>query len=275
MLVNPPKKLDNNDLRLIRRSLGLKQSALAEAIGVDQATVSRWENGQNPIDPQVFTRLLVDLNLASGSCGQQLPLQNVAVDDNWPSLIRYYRVTRGLTLDQLAGLLAVDGSTVFRWESGIYRPCLGQQRRLRDLLLKPLDSSAQFARLRQRILRSRGKMSLLIGQLLIVRSLPLTQLDRTHGYDIPDFSNTDEMYEGRLRAWMDARWQAGFFKGDVAKSEAYYRLSDHDARVMLALPVQIEDGRVLTVGFQRSVNPKSLVGTDGEFRIHHCDEMIG
>ncbi len=275
MLVTPQRKLGYNDLRSLRRSLGLKQSALAEAIGVDQATVSRWENGHYPIDPQVFSKLPVKFGLACESREQLFSLQNVAMDDNWPCLIRYYRVTRGLTMDQLAGLLAVDASTVFRWEAGMYRPCLGQQRKLRDLLLKPLESSEQFARLHERILNSRAKMSLLIGQLLISRSLPLKLLNDAHGHNIPVFTNTDEMYEGKLCAWMAARWQAGFFKGDVVKSIGYYQLAENDARVMVALPLPIEDGRVLTVGFHRCVDLKSLARTDGEFRIYHSDEMIG
>lgn len=37
-------------LRILRRYHGLKQSVLAEMIGVDQATISRWENGHQEPD---------------------------------------------------------------------------------------------------------------------------------------------------------------------------------------------------------------------------------
>ncbi|AVM74427.1 helix-turn-helix domain-containing protein [Magnetospirillum gryphiswaldense] len=37
-------------LRVLRRYHGLKQAVLAEMIGVDQATVSRWENGHQEPD---------------------------------------------------------------------------------------------------------------------------------------------------------------------------------------------------------------------------------
>lgn len=36
------------DVKSIRAALGLTQAQLADAVGVDQSTVSNWENGQNP-----------------------------------------------------------------------------------------------------------------------------------------------------------------------------------------------------------------------------------
>ncbi|WP_170413771.1 helix-turn-helix domain-containing protein [Ruegeria atlantica] len=40
-------------LKRIRRSVGFKQSALAELLRVDQTTISRWENGVQTPDPEV------------------------------------------------------------------------------------------------------------------------------------------------------------------------------------------------------------------------------
>ena len=39
------------DVRAIRVSLGLTQAQLGEAVGVDQSTVSNWENGMLPRGP--------------------------------------------------------------------------------------------------------------------------------------------------------------------------------------------------------------------------------
>ena len=50
------------DLRHMRRQYGISQTALADLIGVDQATVSRWERGLENVNPK--RRLeLVDLFL--------------------------------------------------------------------------------------------------------------------------------------------------------------------------------------------------------------------
>ena len=39
------------DVRSIRASLQMSQAELARAIGVDQSTVSNWENGTTPRGP--------------------------------------------------------------------------------------------------------------------------------------------------------------------------------------------------------------------------------
>lgn len=39
------------DVRAIRTHLGLTQAQLGEAVGVDQSTVSNWENGMLPRGP--------------------------------------------------------------------------------------------------------------------------------------------------------------------------------------------------------------------------------
>jgi DNA-binding transcriptional regulator YiaG len=39
------------DVRAIRQTLKLTQAQLAERMGVDQSTVSNWENGSDPRGP--------------------------------------------------------------------------------------------------------------------------------------------------------------------------------------------------------------------------------
>ena len=45
-------------LRTRRRAVGLKQAALSEELGVDQATISRWERGQQRPDKDIEARVL-------------------------------------------------------------------------------------------------------------------------------------------------------------------------------------------------------------------------
>jgi DNA-binding transcriptional regulator YiaG len=59
------------DVRALREKLGLTQVQLAVALGVDQGTVSKWENGGKPRGPA--TILLQ--NLASSSRGRRRPDQ--------------------------------------------------------------------------------------------------------------------------------------------------------------------------------------------------------
>lgn len=47
------------DVKLIRANLGLTQAQLGEAVGVDQSTVSNWENGVTPRGPA--RKLLIGL----------------------------------------------------------------------------------------------------------------------------------------------------------------------------------------------------------------------
>lgn len=48
------------ELRAAREALGLSQRALAERLGVPQATVSRWETGQHPIQHPRILRLALE-----------------------------------------------------------------------------------------------------------------------------------------------------------------------------------------------------------------------
>lgn len=41
----------NLDIKSIRTALDMTQAMLAEEVGVDQSTVSNWENGQLPRGP--------------------------------------------------------------------------------------------------------------------------------------------------------------------------------------------------------------------------------
>ncbi|PWB82727.1 MAG: transcriptional regulator [Methylocystaceae bacterium] len=49
--------MEGRSLRRMRLFYEVKQSYLAEVVGVDQATVSRWERGQSPISPKTWSKI--------------------------------------------------------------------------------------------------------------------------------------------------------------------------------------------------------------------------
>lgn len=53
----PPFPSFGHRLRRQRRALGLKQLALAQELGVDQTSVSRWESGHHTPEPDVQQRV--------------------------------------------------------------------------------------------------------------------------------------------------------------------------------------------------------------------------
>ena len=53
-------ELTGAELRSRREALGLSQVAIAERLGVPQATISRWETGRHPIERGEILRLALD-----------------------------------------------------------------------------------------------------------------------------------------------------------------------------------------------------------------------
>jgi transcriptional regulator with XRE-family HTH domain len=49
--------VDSSEIRRIRKKWGKTQEKLAEAIGVDQSQISRWERGLQPI-PQWVSKIV-------------------------------------------------------------------------------------------------------------------------------------------------------------------------------------------------------------------------
>jgi DNA-binding transcriptional regulator YiaG len=56
------------NVRSLRAALGLTQEQLGKAVGVDQSTVSNWENGASPSGP---ARKLLQSLAASVEAGQE------------------------------------------------------------------------------------------------------------------------------------------------------------------------------------------------------------
>jgi len=56
-----PQKLRGQEIRAMRKALGLNARQLAQELGVREEAVSRWENGRDPIGPasEILLRLAV------------------------------------------------------------------------------------------------------------------------------------------------------------------------------------------------------------------------
>ncbi len=59
-----------------------------------------------------------------------------------PEEIKSLRKNKGLTQEQLATMMQVDSTTIYRWESGIVTPSLVKSAILRDILIKVGDGRA-------------------------------------------------------------------------------------------------------------------------------------
>jgi putative zinc finger/helix-turn-helix YgiT family protein len=51
-LVERPGHLDGREFRFLRKHLELTARKLSDVLNVDHATISKWENGKDPIGPQ-------------------------------------------------------------------------------------------------------------------------------------------------------------------------------------------------------------------------------
>ncbi len=60
--------MEKIDVKSLRTKLELTQEQFGKAVGVDQSTVSNWENGAPPSGP---ARLLLQNLAASGEAGQE------------------------------------------------------------------------------------------------------------------------------------------------------------------------------------------------------------
>lgn len=65
-LLNKPSSLAGNEIRFLRRSLGLKAVELGNSLAVNEQQISRWETGKRPMPPAAdrLLRLLIAVEYA-------------------------------------------------------------------------------------------------------------------------------------------------------------------------------------------------------------------
>ncbi len=69
-LVRQKGRLDGDSIVFLRKSMGLKAAELADVLGVDRVTVSRWENNKQEIEA------FYDFRLRMAAIDRILPVQN-------------------------------------------------------------------------------------------------------------------------------------------------------------------------------------------------------
>jgi len=112
-----------------RVAQGYTQKRLAELIGADATSVSRWERGRDLPSPLFQERLTELIRIASND----VPPPAASASDNadWPSLIKKLRKCRKWSQTHLSEILGVDPTTISRWERGRDTPSLAFQKLLK------------------------------------------------------------------------------------------------------------------------------------------------
>lgn len=277
------RAIAGHDIRTYRRSLGVDQIRFAEILGVNQATISRWESGRTPIDEIRCRRILQRLEL-SGTVEKPLePFGRLDMDGHWPSLIKLYRQARGISQMLLSEFMDVDVTTIYRWESGVVPPGLKEQIRLRDMLLKPLSVNANLPGLKSRITRSVQSVSLAYGYVWIAYSESVRRRYLAMGFDLrsnPSLAPHDTMRSDDSRVihtdWTQERLRAGFWRGEVPISRCSFEIDEHSALKVAAFPIRFEDGLSLTILQSRIVKDGAhRTASGGPISILHADEIVG
>lgn len=123
------------EIKRLRVAHGHTQKSLAELIGADATSVSRWERGRDLPSP-MFQERLAEL-IRSNSTGVLAPSVSTGDDTDWPSLIKRLRKSRKWSQTNLSEILGVDPTTISRWERGRDTPSLAFQKLLKCHTAKP------------------------------------------------------------------------------------------------------------------------------------------
>jgi transcriptional regulator with XRE-family HTH domain len=111
-------------LRFARLSSGVLQEDLAAEIGIDRATLLRYENGQVAEENMRVEALIK----AAIICGRDKYFccspYHIFLAEDAGRQIKQYRKRAGLTQKQLAAACGVALNTVKRWESNEHKPPL-------------------------------------------------------------------------------------------------------------------------------------------------------
>ena len=117
-MTSPIRKLIGSRLRTYRVNRGLTQGDVAEAIGCDITTVSRYERGENAPDGEQLVKLAIYFNVSAlDFLPGEVEIYRQSILDNRARLIELaYRIEDPKQLQVL-----IDGATKFA-EQGQFSP---------------------------------------------------------------------------------------------------------------------------------------------------------
>lgn len=161
------------------------------------------------------------------------PVETQAI--HWPSVIRHYRLSKGLKQAALAHDLGVTQTMVSRWESGAAMPSHRIQEKVFQLYWR-----AQVSVSREAWLQRIGQHPALIGVIddsgrMHRVSRGFQRILKCRRHDL-EGRFVQEAFQGDLVDLFDTLTTSGFFEGRVASAESMDRFEFHGA-----------DGRVRTL----------------------------
>ena len=116
-----------------RSAQGMTRPALAERIGVDPATVRRWERRG-----VVSLKHVDDLKQIFGEAVLQAPTSPPPAPERLPRPLTRMRTASGISVRVAAGRLGVSMASVYSWERGTRRPDWRDLRRMARMYRRPV-----------------------------------------------------------------------------------------------------------------------------------------
>jgi transcriptional regulator with XRE-family HTH domain/uncharacterized protein YukE len=212
-----------------RRTVGLSQEALAEALGVEPSTVGRWERGETAPQPWVRPKLARVLNVSRVELETLLNAPDTAAElDPVPSGeftdLRHVERLRHHLTDTLSGS-AVTSASLDGWEQTVLRH--GQVARDRPPGLVLSDLGADLAELQPALAGCRTSSALrrltrVTAQFAGLVCLTLIKLDERRGFR--GWARTarlaaDEAGDPLTFAWVRAQEAYGhFYSSDLTEA---------------------------------------------------------
>ena len=271
-----PPIAEQPDFKAFRLKLGLKQKAVADLLDVDQATVSRWESGRTPVDLHLLKQLQrIELPPGSPGPARSSLVEDLEAENYWPNLLRFHRITRQFSQEQLSEVVGCSVETISRWERGLFRPDLTWQRRLRDLILKPLEADNALLHMIRRVEASQSMMNLCLDHHIIAYSSPLRKFAINANYRADKFQCVLDLHDGVYQKGIQTSLDAGFERGEVQIARSYLRSSEQDSRRLTWFPLSLNDGRTAAVVFHHQLDFSRYGRRHQEHVVNHADTLIG
>lgn len=95
VLIRERGRLDGDSIVFLRKAMGLKATALAQILGVDRVSVSRWENNKQEIDG------FLDIKLRMTAIDQILPMPERQEARDAVSLVLQHTYTHTVSMGEL------------------------------------------------------------------------------------------------------------------------------------------------------------------------------